>query len=231
MRKVLLVAVILSLGLAVAAYGQGLEETIKSRIASEANLDSDLIGVILYDQGGARLMLTFIYINERTLDSDLNPDIKDAIRPYQDEKAMLVMATVQGEASFDPYQIYVGQGGFKNKLEPAQVIKVTSDFEPGNLQQVTSKGIVLLPAGIDSTKELVISYKDSGHSVEMVLRSAAPEERVQQPQPRELGTQVRPAQPQNQSNYFWGQNNYFWEMIKYAVANLLMVLLLPVLVL
>lgn len=229
MKRVFLVVFLVTLLLGVVVYGQSMEEAIKNRIVSEASLDPDLVEVILYDHGGAQLMLTFIYINERTLQSDLNQDIKDAIRPYQDQAAILVMATAQGEVSFDPYQIYVSQGGFKNRVEPTQVIKVTSDFEPGLLQQATSKGIVLLQ-GINSTKEFVISYKDSGYRASVALKSKPPEEREQpQPQPGQPDTQFRPTQPQ--SNYFWGQNNYFWGMLKYAVVNLLMVLLLPVLVL
>jgi hypothetical protein len=218
LRKVLLLTFALLLILsAVSAYGQSFEQSIKNRIVSETKLDPDLVTVILYNEGGMRLMLTFVYINERTLQSNLKQDIKDAISPYKGQNAVLVFATAQGEVSFDPYEIYFGQHGFNYRVEPDDVIKITSDFTSGVLKYATSEGIVLLQ-GINTTKQFKIGYKNDQYSTSLALKQPAPK-------PQETHEQYQVTRPEYQP-----KTGYFWGLLKYAVVNLLMVLLLPVLV-
>lgn len=221
MKKVLLSVLILALlcivGFAVTIQAQTFEKSIKNRICSETNLDPDLVGVILYDKAGTRLMLTFIYINERTLESNLKQSIKDAIRPYQNQEAVLVLATARGKSQFDPHSISFSQHGFEYEVEPGEIVKITSDFKTGILEGTTSEGIVLLKE-IDTSKKFQVGYKSKRHIVSLAPTGSPQVKRELLPKSERKTKGSNPI------------NNLVGGMFKYGLANLVWAFFLSFLV-
>lgn len=145
-RVLLAVAVALILGLAsLPGMAQDLQSLAKERIAAETGLDEDLLATIFVSEENAQFILTFIYIDDRTLNSKLKPELKQAIAPYKNRDAMLVLVTPAIDSYFNPMAIAFIQDRITYHVRPNSIRRIDPEFNVGTIPsgQVTA-GIILL---------------------------------------------------------------------------------------
>jgi len=139
------IALLLLIGLAFPVMGQGLEELARQRIAAETGLDEDLIATMFISEDNAQFILTFIYIEGRTFDSQLKPEILEAIAPYRNREAMLVLVTPARESYFNPLLISFSQDRVVYNVRLTSIRRIDESFTVGTLPAgEVSAGIILL---------------------------------------------------------------------------------------
>jgi hypothetical protein len=162
MRKVGFI-VLLLVALAFPAFGQDLGELARQRIAEQTGLDQDLIATLFVSEENAQFILTFIYINERTFDSRLNPELLEAIAPYRQREAVLVLVTPTQESYFSPLLVSFSQDRFTYEVKGANIRGISESFLQGTLPKgEVSAGVILLDSlgsnlGPRESKELEVS--------------------------------------------------------------------------
>lgn len=145
MKKLFLAAFLLSVTLAFPALGASLEELARQRIVQETGLDPDLVATIFVSEENAQFILTFIYINDRTFNSRLKPELLEAIAPYRGQKAMLVLVTPARESYFNPWLITFSQGGVDYHVVPGATRQINGGFKIGTLPAgEVAAGVILL---------------------------------------------------------------------------------------
>lgn len=160
MRTVLLSLVVLALGLALPVFGQSaIEELAKQQIAQKTGLDPNLLATLFVTDGENQFILAFVYVNEQTMQSQLKPELKQAIAPYVNKRALLTLLAPAKTSFFDPTRINFEQGQARFLLSEQSIVKVTPDFGAGKFESGTvSAGIVLLNDGLDLGKPFRIYY-------------------------------------------------------------------------
>lgn len=144
MRKYFILLLLL-IALALPVAGQGLEELARQRIAAETGLDEDLIATMFISEDNAQFILTFIYIEDRTFNSRLKPELLAAIAPYRNHEAMLVLVTPAQESYFNPLSISFIQDRAVYNVRPASIRRIDESFTVGTLPAgEVSAGIILL---------------------------------------------------------------------------------------
>lgn len=160
MRTVLLSLLVLALGLALPVFGQSaIEELAKQQIAQKTGLDPNLLATLFVTDGENQFILAFVYVNEQTMQSQLKPELKQAIAPYVNKRALLTLLAPAKTSFFDPTRINFEQGQARFLLSEQSIVKVTPDFGAGKFESGTvSAGIVLLNDGLDLGKPFRIYY-------------------------------------------------------------------------
>lgn len=170
---------------ALPAFGQGLEELARQRIAQETGLDEDLIATMFISEEDAQFILTFIYVEERTFNSRLKPELLEAISPYRNREAMLVLVTPSQESYFNPLSISYTQDRVTYRVRWEAIRRISDSFTVGTLPGgEVSAGIILLdklepdfallPGGeLDVHKPFKINYLGK-YSVNFALSSGEP---------------------------------------------------------
>ncbi len=160
MRKIALLGVALALGVALPALGQSaIEELAKQQIAQKTGLDPNLLATLFVTDGENQFILAFVYVTEQTMQSQLKPELKQAIAPYVNRRALLTLLAPAKTSFFDPLRINFEQGQARFLLSAQSIIKVTPDFGAGQFESGTvSAGILLLNDGIDLSKPFRIYY-------------------------------------------------------------------------
>lgn len=165
MRRIFIVGILLLLiGLALPAFGQGLEELARQRIAQETGLDEDLIATIFVSEDNAQFILAFIYIEDRTFNSRLKPELLAAIAPYRNREAMLVLTTPARESYFNPLAISFIQGRMTYSVRLTDIRQISESFTVGSLPAgEVSAGVILLdrlepgPSPLSTGEELNVN--------------------------------------------------------------------------
>ncbi|MCS7274268.1 MAG: hypothetical protein NZ610_02530 [Candidatus Bipolaricaulota bacterium] len=160
MRKGLFALVGFLLLLAVPALGQSaLEELAKQQIAQKTGLDPNLLATLFVTEGENQFILAFVYINEKTMQSQLKPELKQAIAPYVNKRALLTLLAPAKASVFDPLRIQFSQYLARFLLSEQTIVKITPDFQAGRFESGTvSAGILLLNDGLDLNKPFRIHY-------------------------------------------------------------------------
>ncbi|MCS6937558.1 MAG: hypothetical protein NZV61_08450, partial [Candidatus Bipolaricaulota bacterium] len=92
MRKGFFAFVGFLLLLAVPALSQSaIEELAKQQIAQKTGLDPNLLATLFVTEGENQFILAFVYVNEKTMQSQLKPELKQAIVPYVNKRALLTL--------------------------------------------------------------------------------------------------------------------------------------------
>lgn len=92
MRKVLVSVLALALSLTLPVFGQSaIEELAKQQIAQKTGLDPNLLATLFVTDGENQFILAFVYVNEQTMQSQLKPELKQAIAPYVNKRALLTL--------------------------------------------------------------------------------------------------------------------------------------------
>ncbi len=146
----------LALTLAVGTCAQSLEQ-----ILAQTGLDADLVSMLTVEQGGQKFLLVFVYIDERTLQSNVRPEIAQAIAPYVGQNAVMIWAYSEAGASFDPGAIWFAQGEALVTLAPELVVPIEGDFLSGVIPGMTPvAAVVVLGEAIDPAQPFEIHYGD-----------------------------------------------------------------------
>lgn len=160
MRKVFITVFVLLLSVMLPAFGQSaLEELAKQQIAQKTGLDPNLLATLFVTDGDNQFILAFVYVNDQTMQSQLKPELKQAIAPYVNKRALLTVLAPATASLFDPLRINFEQGLAHFLLSEQSIIRVTPDFGAGKFEPGTvSAGILLLNDGLDLSKPFRIYY-------------------------------------------------------------------------
>jgi hypothetical protein len=151
-----------------------LEEWAKLQISEKTGIDPNLLATLFVTDGSDQLMLAFVYITQEVLESNLKPEIKQAIASYVDQRALLALVVPTRLSSFSPLEISFSQNGIVYLINAAQVHPITEDFKPGQLEaNVVSAGVIELPVGINMQQSFEIRYRGS-FSTTLAVTSTAP---------------------------------------------------------
>ncbi len=159
MRKILF-ALLGLLVFTVPVLGQSaIEELAKQQIAQKTGLDPKLLATLFVTEGENQFILAFVYVNEKTMQSQLKPELKQAIEPYVNKRALLTLVAPAKTSAFDPLRIQFAQNLARFLLAEQTIVKITPDFQAGTLQSgAVSAGILLLNDGLDLNKPFRIYY-------------------------------------------------------------------------
>ena len=137
-----------------------LEEWAKQQISEKTGIDPRLLATLFVTDGSDQFLMAFVYITEEVLQSDLKPDLKAAIEPYVDRRALLALVVPTRTSYFSPREISFAQDGVVYLLGDGQIHPITEDFGPGQLEaNAVSAGVLLLPAGVDESRPFEIRYR------------------------------------------------------------------------
>lgn len=160
MCKIVLSVLVLALGVALPVFGQSaIEELAKQQIAQKTGLDPNLLATLFVTEGENQFILAFVYVNDQTMQSQLKPDLKQAIAPYVNKRALLTLIAPAKTSFFDPLRINFEQEQARFLVSEQAIVKVTPDFGAGRFESGTvSAGILLLVDGLDLGKPFRIYY-------------------------------------------------------------------------
>lgn len=148
------------------------EEWAKQQISEKTGIDPKLLATLFVTDGSDQLILAFVYITAEVLQSNLKPDLKQAIAPFVGERAMLTLVVPTRHSLFNPMDISFSQDGFVYLIGPDQIHPITSDFQAGELAaNVVSAGVIELPQGLDINRSFQISFR--AHSTTFSLSGSA----------------------------------------------------------
>lgn len=158
-----------------AAAAQSVEQVL-----AQTGLDPDLVAALTVEDAGGKVLLVFVFVNERTIASHIRPELAAALAPYVGKNAVLVWAYSEAGATFDPGAIHIAQGEAAVGLTPENVVPIDGDLLAGVLPPATPvAAVVLLGEGIDPGKPFQISYRDLASATLAVRAEAAAQAQAQ----------------------------------------------------
>ncbi len=142
----------------------------RQRFAEETGLDLDLIGVIQTEAGGTEMTVTFVFVNDRTFDSRISLELREALSPYVGRNALYVNPSIEqvvAQSAFSTTDIAVRQDGELFVPRSEAWIEITPGFRAGRFevnprgpdQGSGSEGILVLDQRIDSTRPFELLYR------------------------------------------------------------------------
>jgi len=157
-KGILCVCLVLLFGVSV--YAQSvLEASATRRISQETGIPQNLIQTLFVEENNAQFILAFIYINEQSIHSDLKPNIKEAITPFANRNALLVLVVPAKRSFFDPFSISFVQNIFRVAVDSSMIVPVTPDFATGELSTGTvSAGIITLDSSVLVNQTFEVQY-------------------------------------------------------------------------
>jgi len=178
-RRGLIIALVLVLALgAVDLTGSAqssLEQLAKQQISEKTGIDPNLIATLFVTEQQDQFVLAFVYINQSVLQSNLKPELKSAIAPFVDKKAMLTMVVPTQRSFFSPLKISFQQGGLSYLIDMNSVHPVTDGFGAGLFDANTvNSGIILLPSAIDVSQPFQITYDGQFSTIFSISGTPAP---------------------------------------------------------
>jgi len=162
-KRVLLVLFVASAVLFSSSTGvaqSAIEELAVQQISEETGIDPSELATLFVTDGPDQFIIAFVYITEATLESDLKPDLKEAVAPFVDKNAMLTLVVPTRASSFNPTEIAFVQENVTHLLAINQIHPITDDFFAGQLaQRVVSSGIIELPQSLDLEAQFDIVFR------------------------------------------------------------------------
>lgn len=141
----------------------------RDQFAQETGLDRDLVNLVKVEVGGTELTVTFVFINERTLQSRISAELAATLRPYIGQNAIYVNPSIDAVVNrfdFDPRQISVDQNGVILAPSIGSWHEITIGFLAGQFvvnpsgpsQGSGSEGVLILGDSIDSQSPFSVQY-------------------------------------------------------------------------
>ncbi len=157
---VLTVAVLLVGVAAPTAHGQSpLEQWAENQISDKTGIDPELLATLFVDSNNNQFILSFVFINEEVMQSNLRDDLKDSIRPYVGQKAMMALIVPTKRSTFEPTKISFAQNGASFLLNSSAIEPITDGFKSGQVpSQEVNAAVLKLPQGIDLDQAFTIQY-------------------------------------------------------------------------
>ena len=149
------------LGLVVPAPGQSpLGEVAREELSERAGISPDLLAAMFVTDGPDQFILAFVAATESVLDSDLNADLKDGIRPFIDTSALLALVYPTQASRFNPQQITFAQDGARFLSDSSDIHPITDNFRAGRLPaEALSAGVIELPDRLDASTPFNIVFR------------------------------------------------------------------------
>jgi len=146
-----------------------LEEWAKEQISAQTGIDPNLLATLFVTDGSDQFIMAFVYITEEVLNSNLKPDLKEAIAPFVGRRAMLTLVVPTRLSHFSPLEISFAQDGLVYLTIGDQIHPITEDFLTGEVTANTvSAGVIELPLGLDLDRPFQIQYRGT-HSTTFSL--------------------------------------------------------------
>lgn len=166
-RWLLTIIAVLCLFIIVPTSARGVPiNSIKKGVKRQLGVEEDLYDVISTTYQGEDVTLILVLVNERTLNSKLDPEIKSAMRDYIGQNALFISAMSTAEkTNFYPHAIRIYQKG--DKFRVASVEGLTANFRQGEMPETMtamgqklwgSKGIVTFPDQVDASNSFSVNY-------------------------------------------------------------------------
>jgi len=141
-----------------------------SQIAQRTGLSPDLFVQLTVNVGGEELAIFIVYINDRTFDSRISPNLRAELSQYLGKNALYVNPSVKAVVDtfdFSPDSFVIEQGGKTFTPRPDDWVEITPGFLSGRFEVNPagpsygsgSEGILVLGDRIDPSKPFSISYQ------------------------------------------------------------------------
>ena len=153
---------VLLFGMAVApAYGQApLEEWAEQQISERTGIDPSLLATLLVSTDESQFILSFVFINEEVMQSNLRDELKDAIRPFLGQRAMMAMIVPTQQSVFQPTAISFAQSDASFLMSTSAIHPITEKFMSGPVPaQEVHAGVLELPQALDLGQAFTIQYQ------------------------------------------------------------------------
>lgn len=154
-----------------------------ANLATKTGLDRDLVGLVEVNVGGAKLTVTFVFINERTFQSRISSELAWLLQPYLGQNAVYVNPNVDavvGWFDFDPQLVSVRQDSVETWPSLQSWTEITPGFLDGTFevnpsgpeQGSGSEGILILGDTIDPQLPFELTYAGSSAAFAIADTSA-----------------------------------------------------------
>lgn len=161
-RSTLLVLTVgvLLLGSTIPALGQSpLEQWAENQISEKTGIDPSLLATLFVDSGEGQFILSFVFINEEVMQSNLREELKESIRPYVGQRAMMAMVVPTQQSTFQPSRIAFAQNDASFLLSSSAIHPITDAFKAGPVPtQEVNAGVLELPQGLNLDQAFTIKY-------------------------------------------------------------------------
>jgi len=158
---ILTVGILLTVLAAMPAYGQSpLEQWAENQISEKTGIDPQLLATLFVTTNDSQFILSFVYINEEVMQSNLREELKESIRPYVGQRAMLAMIVPTQQSVFQPTSISFVQNDASFLMSASTIHPITDDFKAGPVPtQEVNAGVLELPQGLDLNQPFTIKYQ------------------------------------------------------------------------
>lgn len=160
---IILTAGVLLTGLAaMPAYGQSpIEQWAENQISERTGIAPELLATLFVDTSDSQFILSFVFINEEVMQSDLREGLKESIRPYVGERAMMAMIVPTQASTFRPTGISFVQNDRSFLLSSSAIDPITDGFRSGSVpSEEVNAGVLMLPDGLSLEQAFTIQYQD-----------------------------------------------------------------------
>ncbi len=154
----------------------------RDEFAQQTGLDRDLVNLVQVEVAGTELTITFVYINDRTFQSKISPQLSQTLWPFIGRNAIYVNPSIDRVVSqfgFNPLSISVIQDGATYFFEADSWYGITPGFLSGAFevnpsgpsQGSGSEGILILDDAVDAQRPFELSYGGVRASLEIGVTS------------------------------------------------------------
>jgi len=135
---------------------------------AQTGLDEDLVAVLAVDTPEGVLQFVCVYVDDRTLDAGMGPNMAQFLTDYVGRNAVLVL--VGAEFAYDPGMLVFVQGESEVRPRSDNTVPVIGEFLSGDVtpQGMATASLILLGDAIDPGAPFDIAYGQLAH-VTMVL--------------------------------------------------------------
>ncbi len=159
---ILTVGVLVAALAATPAYGQSpLEQWAENQISDRTGIPPELLATLFVDTSDSQFILSFVFINDEVMQSDLRDGLKESIRPYVGQRAMMAMIVPTQESTFQPNAISFVQNERNFLVSSSAIEPITDGFQAGPVpSEQVNAGVLMLPDGLNLDRAFTIQYQE-----------------------------------------------------------------------
>jgi hypothetical protein len=137
-----------------------IEELATQQIAERTGIDESQLATLFVSDGQDQFILAFVYITQEVLESDLRPNLKEAVANFVGQNAMLTLVAPTRLSQFSPGQLSFQQDDVTNLIVSGQIFSISDDFQSGQIESNNvAAGVIVLPPNIDVSRQFNIVYQ------------------------------------------------------------------------
>lgn len=159
---ILTVAVLFAALVATPAYGQSpLEQWAENQISDRTGIPPEMLATLFVDTSDSQFIMSFVFINDEVMQSDLRDGLKESIRPYVGQRAMMAMIVPTQASTFQPNAISFVQSERNFLVSSSSIEPITDGFQAGPVtSEEVNAGVLMLPDGLSLDRAFTIQYQD-----------------------------------------------------------------------